>query len=479
MLPTLDARLSAAAELVRPGEPVADIGCDHGKLTAVLAASGKYPKVIGADLRPGPLAKAEQTLEYAGCKDRAELRLGDGLSVLSPGEVSTIVLAGVSAQTTWEIIEKAPWVSAPGGPRLVMVPATRHSDLRRWLWEHGFAFVADRPVQAAGRWYAVMAAEYTGEVKTPTFQECLFGLTGQWPEGEGYAAWQKAKLPRLRLGVPDGTELAKEMDELIKGGEQSMTTVQQIYEEMQRIAPLALAESWDNPGLLVDCGGEVSRVLVTLDITPEVVEEAARKGCGLIVSHHPVIFSPLKKLSGQDVAFQLVKSGISAICMHTNLDAAEGGVNEVLAGIFGMREMEAFAEGCGRVGSIEPVTVPELAKKAQKELASRCNQPFNGPAVQVKFADTGKTVRRLAVISGAGGSLFEDAIARGADCLLTGEANHHHAIDAKRLGLSLIAAGHYATEFPVTAAVAEKLRTAFPELEVLVSEDARDPYTYL
>ena len=479
MLPTLDARLSAAAELVRPGEPVADIGCDHGKLTAVLAASGRYPKVIGADLRPGPLAKAEQTLEYAGCKDRAELRLGDGLSVLSPGEVSTIVLAGVSAQTTWEIIEKAPWVSAPGGPRLVMVPATRHSDLRRWLWEHGFALAADRPVQAAGRWYAVMAAEYTGQVKTPTFQECLFGLTGQWPEGEGYAAWQKAKLPRLRLGVPDGTELAKEMDELIKGGEQSMTTVQQIYEEMQRIAPLALAESWDNPGLLVDCGGEVSRVLVTLDITPEVVEEAARKGCGLIVSHHPVIFSPLKKLSGQDVAFQLVKSGISAICMHTNLDAAEGGVNEVLAGIFGMREMEAFAEGCGRVGSIEPVTVPELAKKAQKELASRCNQPFNGPAVQVKFADTGKTVRRLAVISGAGGSLFEDAIAQGADCLLTGEANHHHAIDAKRLGLSLIAAGHYATEFPVTAAVAEKLRTAFPELEVLVSEDARDPYTYL
>ena len=93
----------------------------------------------------------------------------------------------------------------------------RHSDLRRWLWEHGFALAADRPVQAAGRWYAVMAAEYTGEVKTPTFQECLFGLTGQWPEGEGYAAWQKAKLPRLRLGVPDGTELAKEMDELIKG----------------------------------------------------------------------------------------------------------------------------------------------------------------------------------------------------------------------------------------------------------------------
>jgi len=258
-----------------------------------------------------------------------------------------------------------------------------------------------------------------------------------------------------------------------------MTTVQQIYEEMQRIAPLALAESWDNPGLLVDCGGEVSRVLVTLDITPEVVEEAARKGCGLIVSHHPVIFEPLKKIGPQDVPFQLVQAGISAICMHTNLDAAEGGVNEVLAGIFEMKDREAFAEGCGRVGEVDPITVPELARKAQAVLGGRCNRPRSGTAVQVKFADTGKTVKRLAVISGAGGSLFAEAIAEGADCLLTGEANHHHALDAKRLGLSLIAAGHYATEFPVTAAVAAALRTALPELEVLVSTENRDPYTYL
>ena len=258
-----------------------------------------------------------------------------------------------------------------------------------------------------------------------------------------------------------------------------MTTVQQLYEAMQRIAPLELAESWDNPGLLVDCSGEVTRVLVTLDITPEVVTEAAAKHCEAIVAHHAVIFDPLKKLGPQDVPFQLVRAGISAICMHTNLDAAAGGVNEVLAGIFGMQDPEPFAGGCGRVGSIEPITVPQLARKAQQELAARCNAPDAGPAVQVKFADTGKPVQRLAVISGAGGSLFEEALAMGADCLLTGEANHHHACDAKRLGLSLIAAGHYATEFPVTAAVAEKLRAALPGVEVLVSTANKDPYTYL
>ena len=135
-----------------------------------------------------------------------------------------------------------------------------------------------------------------------------------------------------------------------------MATTNDIYAEMQRYAPLELAESWDNPGLLVDCGREVSRVLVTLDITPEVVEEAAAGGCELIVSHHPVIFSPLKKLTPRDVSFQLVQKGISAICMHTNLDAAEGGVNEVLAGIFGMRDWEVFADGCGRVGEVDPIT---------------------------------------------------------------------------------------------------------------------------
>lgn len=221
-LPVLDARLAAAAELVLPGQAVADIGCDHGKLTAVLAASGLYPKVIGADLRAAPLARARTTLQNAHCEGRAELRLGDGLSVLREGEVSTVVIAGVSAQTAWEMLEKAPWVFSPSGPRLVLVPATRHAELRRWLWRHGFALAADRPVRAAGRWYAVIAAEYTGQAREPTLRQCLYGRTGEWPLGENYAAWQRSKLPKLRRGVPDGMPLAAEMDEIMNNAECGM-----------------------------------------------------------------------------------------------------------------------------------------------------------------------------------------------------------------------------------------------------------------
>ena len=216
-----------------------------------------------------------------------------------------------------------------------------------------------------------------------------------------------------------------------------MATVHEIYDAMQKLAPLELAEHWDNPGLLVDCGGEVHRVLTALDVTPETLEEAARKGCELIVTHHPVIFQPLKALSPADLPFRLVQRGISAICMHTNLDAAEGGVNEVLAGILGMKHWESFANGCGRVGEIEPVPVWQLARQAR------------------------------------------DALAVGADCLLTGEADHHDALDAKRLGLSIVALSHYATEFPALASVAARLREAFPEVEVLLSTEDRDPYTYL
>jgi dinuclear metal center YbgI/SA1388 family protein len=250
--------------------------------------------------------------------------------------------------------------------------------------------------------------------------------------------------------------------------EAAMKTVAEVYAFMKQIAPPELAENWDNPGLLVDTGAPVTGILTTLDITAEVVEEAARKGCQLIVSHHPVIFDPLKRLTPQDVAFSLVQHNISAICMHTNLDAAKGGVNDTLAGLFSIHSPEVFADGCGRVGAIDEISVPMLAKVCGKTLHTA-----------VKYADAGKPVHRLAVISGAGGSMFADAIAVGADCLLTGEASHHAALDAMRLGLSLIAAGHYATEWPVVPVLAERLRAAFPDVSAAPSDCCRDPFSYL
>ena len=247
-----------------------------------------------------------------------------------------------------------------------------------------------------------------------------------------------------------------------------MTELKEIYGYLKELAPLELAEDWDNPGLLVDCGRPVGRVLTCLDITGPVVREAQEKGCDLVVSHHPVIFRPLKALQEGQVPCLLLKAGISAICMHTNLDAAPGGVNDTLAQWMGLREVEPFAEGMGRIGWIEEMSAHQLAQETALILHAR-----------VQWADGGKPIRRLALITGSGGSMLEDAIRAGADALLTGEASHHAALDALAAGVTLVAAGHYATEFPVAQTLATRLGDRFRDLEVLVSETDRDPYHYM
>lgn len=243
-----------------------------------------------------------------------------------------------------------------------------------------------------------------------------------------------------------------------------MYELQQICRFMEQWAPPALAEEWDNPGLLVDAGSLVRRVLVTLDITPAVVEEAHRLGCQLVVSHHPVIFKPVRRLQSADAAFLLARYGISALCAHTNLDAAEGGVNDVLAGLLELENVQPL-DGLGRVGDRDSISPAQLAEQVGKLL--------NAP---VLLADAGLPITRVAVVGGSGGEFFEAAAQAGAQCLVTGEASHHHGLDALEQGVSVIVAGHFATEWPIVPEMARRLRQAFGELEVLVSGSNRPPF---
>lgn len=247
-------------------------------------------------------------------------------------------------------------------------------------------------------------------------------------------------------------------------------TVQEILQELKAFAPPELACSWDNVGLLVDAGRPVEKVLTALDITADVVREAAAAGCQLIVSHHPVIFDPMKHISAEDVPAMLLQNDISGICMHTNLDAAPGGVNDTLADLLGMsrENRRNFADNCGRIGTVETTTVAEIAKFCAETLHSG-----------VKFVESGKPVSCLAEVSGGGGSYLQEAIDEGADCLVTGEAAHHIALLAKQKGVGLVVAGHWGTEQGIADVLAARLHTAFPQLEVRHAAADTDPYTYL
>ncbi|MFV0353203.1 MAG: Nif3-like dinuclear metal center hexameric protein [Oscillospiraceae bacterium] len=244
-----------------------------------------------------------------------------------------------------------------------------------------------------------------------------------------------------------------------------MPKLNEVWDFIKQIAPAELAESWDNVGPLVRCQNQSNSIMVCLDITKEVIEEAAQKECGILVSHHPVIFSPLKQMDETMSAWHLVRHNISAVCAHTNLDAAIGGVNDVLAGILGLQDIEEFGSG-GRIGNLPQASTP-------KQLAALCQKTLGSP---VRMADATHPVKRVAVVGGSGASFIQDALRAKADCLVTGDADHHDGLDALALGLTLIAAGHHATEQPVVPVLAQKLRQHFTQAQVLVATCSTDPF---
>ena len=237
----------------------------------------------------------------------------------------------------------------------------------------------------------------------------------------------------------------------------------EIYDFLNIIAPVELAEPWDNVGLLVEGDADIKSVLVCLDITASTVDEAIANNCGLIVSHHPVIFKPFSSIKSTDIAFMLVKNNISAICMHTNLDTVQGGVNDILAKTLSLSDVTKLDCG-GRVGNVPTTTVVELAEK--------CKKIFNQP---IRYTSGDKIVNTVAVVGGAGAFLNE-AVDVGADCLVTGDVKHHDGIDAIGLGLGLIGAGHFATEFLVVDYLVEQLAKQFPTLDIIKCKTNKEPF---
>ncbi|MDL2325166.1 Nif3-like dinuclear metal center hexameric protein [Ruminococcaceae bacterium OttesenSCG-928-A16] len=231
------------------------------------------------------------------------------------------------------------------------------------------------------------------------------------------------------------------------------------------LAPWELAEDWDNVGTLVQCATATEKILVSLDITTEVVQEAEALGCGLVVAHHPVIFKPLHSIGVGSPVLALTSRNISAICAHTNLDAAQGGVSDVLAGVLGLQNVQPLG-GPLRVGHLPaPMQPGQLAKLYASVLGS-----------YVQLASAQKPITTVAVVGGSGADYWPQAQAAGADCLLTGEVSHHDALDATAAGFTLLAAGHHATEWPVTATLAGQLQAHFADAEVFISQRNPAPF---
>ena len=262
-----------------------------------------------------------------------------------------------------------------------------------------------------------------------------------------------------------------------------MAVIGDIYEAMNEFAPFHLQMDFDNAGFLVGRrSAEVRRLLISLDITEEVVREAADRDCQLIVSHHPVIFHPARAITDDTVngriLLALTENHIGAICAHTNLDAVSGGVNDCLAEVLGLSKLEQLHQdgvdeagrpyGIGRVGVVheEGLTAAQYGAYVKGKLH----------AASLRCADGGKPVHRVAVGGGSCGSMLADAVAVGCDAFVTADVKYDQYLEAKAMGLTLMDAGHYATESVVCPYLVRELGTRFPEVEVVLTRIHREVY---
>lgn len=258
-----------------------------------------------------------------------------------------------------------------------------------------------------------------------------------------------------------------------------MICVNDIVTFLETLAPRNMAEDWDNVGLL--CGSSaapVTKILVALDPFSSVCQEAAQLGAELIVTHHPLIFSPLKSVTDASSVGQcfhtLLKNGISVINAHTNLDMAPGGVNDVLAQALGLEDITVpyplGLDANGRAyGLLRTGTV---ASQPLDDFLSRVKERLGCPGL--RYADGGKPVHRVAVGGGACGSEWLQAVQAECDTFVTADVKYNQFWDAQQAGLTLIDAGHFYTENPVVAVLAQKLQAAFPEIPVSISKTHRD-----
>lgn len=253
-------------------------------------------------------------------------------------------------------------------------------------------------------------------------------------------------------------------------------TVEQIYQVIDTIAPFSESMSFDNTGILVgDPQAEVTDAVLCLDVTPRILREAVECGAQLIISHHPVIFDPLRTVRNDTVVYALVQSGIAVISAHTNLDKAfPYGVNHALADALGLQNIHGLLpDGSGYIGY-----AGELAEeKTAEEFGAQVKEALG--LSMLRYTPTNRMIRSVCVVGGAGGEYAAEAAKCGMDAFVTGEVKQHEAVAARACGLALYEAGHYHTEIIYRQMLAEVLRERCPGVQFRIAKNERPPMEVL
>ncbi len=242
-----------------------------------------------------------------------------------------------------------------------------------------------------------------------------------------------------------------------------MVKVKDISRFIDTLAPYNTQCEWDNCGILVGSEDkEIKKIGFCLDLTSETLKDAEEKGVDLIVTHHPVIFKAQKNFLKGNIAYDVAVSGITVISAHTCFDCADGGVNDVLCEILGIENAIGVPSSecsvpMARIGEVKAIDVLSFAKTVAKKLSTVC-----------RVVNCENEIKKVAVCGGAGMDFYLDAVKMGADCFVTGDISHHQMLLAKETGVSVIAAGHFETEYLSMAALGKIIKNEFKETETYV-----------
>lgn len=254
-----------------------------------------------------------------------------------------------------------------------------------------------------------------------------------------------------------------------------MRTIGAILNNLVELAPLEKKLEFDNVGLLAgNPEWKVSSVLLSLDITTQVILEAEQRSAGLIVSHHPLFFglkAAVPDNSEGKHTMELLTRRIGAVCMHTNLDAADGGVNDALANTIGLLDTQPFeAEHIGRIGHIRtPRDLPAFLDHVKAVLGCE----------GLRYVKGSRPVFQVAVGGGSCGSMLESAAAAGCDTFITADVKHDVFLRAAELGINMIDAGHFHTENVVIPVLQNRLSRAFPDITVMIADHHAPEHYYV
>ena len=481
----LDGRLKMCFDMVSGEGTACDVGTDHAYLATELIKSGKCKKVIASDVKSGPLLSAKATVEKYDVADSVELVRSDGLDEISLDGVSDIVIAGMGSETIISILEKKEELKK-SEIRLILQPMKKPEILRKWLYDNNFAITCEKLAQDGDKFYVAMLAEWSGEYQRLTETEAIAGLFDENdPLTHAYRNSESNRLKRVSSALEKGgmhseaVHISSIGDKLSYGVD--LVSINQVYDYLNELYPVSLQEKWDNSGLLVEnYDMECSKVMLTLDISISTIYEAECKGVDLIISHHPIIFDPLSRISKNSPVFRLIDSEISAICMHTNLDIAEGGTNGVilrkLSEKFDFSNKEPFEEidenkNLGWICDFrEPVNAMQFGETL-KEI-------FKSEYIRVNRYSP-QMISRVAFCSGSGGSMLKLAMEKKCDALITGDVKHDVWIDANNNYFALYDCGHFHTENIVLEQLRCVLEEKFPRLDITVAESSIDPVIYI